>query len=192
MSEGTQEIEPPDAGIRLLVAGDDERRAVVVRDASADAIELETFPRAAFFHLWSGSMTDPLDDPGGTPAGRWIPEPGAFRFGVSVLPPAYGNGAPLDLDEIRRSLPGLAEALDPDETGMHTTGMHATDTLDLVYVAAGRVVLDLGADERVLVAGDAVVQRGNRHAWRNDGPDPCVLVITMLGAAPGRPDGDPR
>jgi hypothetical protein len=187
MSGGTQELEPPDAGIRLLVAGDDERRAVVVRDVFADAIELETFPRAAFFHLWSGSMSDPLDDPGATPAGRWIPEPGTFRFGVSILPPAYGSGAPLDLDEIRRRLPGLAETLDPHEPGMHTT-----DTLDLVYVAAGRVVLDLGADERVLVAGDAVVQRGNRHAWRNDGPDPCVLVITMLGAMPGRPDGDAR
>ena len=186
MSEVTHELGRLGAGVRLVVAGDEERRAVVVRDAPADAIELATFPRAAFFRLWSGSTTDPLDGPDPTSDGRWIPEPGRFRFGVSVLPPAYGSGVPLDLDEIRRTLPGLAEALDPDEPGMH-----ATDTLDLVYVAAGRVALVLGAEERVLVAGDAVVQRGNRHAWRNDGPDPCVLVITMLGAPPERSDGDP-
>jgi hypothetical protein len=187
MNEVEHELGRLGAGIRLVVAGDEGRRAVVVRDADADAIELATFPGAAFFHLWSGSTTDPLDDPVPPSEGRWIPEPGRFRFGVSVLPPAYGSGAPLDLDEIRRNLPGLAETLDPDEPGMHMT-----DTLDLVYVAAGRVVLVLGADERVLVAGDAVVQRGNRHAWRNEGPDPCVLVITMLGAGSGRLEGDPR
>ncbi len=70
--------------------------------------------------------------------------------------------------------------------------MHTTDTLDLVYVASGRVVLDLGGEERVLEAGEAVIQRGNRHAWRNDGPEPCVLVITMLGADPRPPAEGPR
>jgi mannose-6-phosphate isomerase-like protein (cupin superfamily) len=174
-------------GVRRVVAGDDERRPVVVRDGGVDAIELETFPGAAFFHLWDGSTRNPLEAPTASPVGRWIPEPGAFRFGVSILPPTYGAGAGLDLDEIRRKLPGLAETLDPDEPGMHTT-----DTLDLVYVASGRVVLDLGDEERVLEAGDTVVQRGNRHAWRNDGAEPCVLVITMLGTDPRPPAGGPR
>jgi mannose-6-phosphate isomerase-like protein (cupin superfamily) len=174
------------SGVRLVVAGDDERRPVVVRDGGVDAIELETFPGAAFFHLWDGATGNPLEHPTASPAGRWIPEAGAFRFGVSVLPPAYGGGDALDLDEIARKLPGLAETLDPDEPGMHTTA-----TLDLVYVASGRVVLDLGGEERTLEAGDAVVQRGNRHAWRNDGPEPCVLVITMLGADPEAPPESP-
>ncbi|HSL09691.1 MAG TPA: cupin domain-containing protein [Actinomycetota bacterium] len=177
----------PDAArdVRLVVAGDDDRRSAIVRDAALEPVELASFPGAAFFHVWSGALDEPLADPGAPPRGRWIPASGAFRFGVSVLPPAYGAGAPLDLVEIDARLPGLAETLDLEEPGMHVT-----DTLDLVYVAAGEVTLVLDDAERRLRAGDCVVQRGNRHAWRNDGPDDCVLVITMLGFDP-RPSMDP-
>ena len=67
---------------------------------------------------------------------------------------------------------------DADDPGMHTT-----DTIDYVYIAAGQADLELdeGRKERVR-AGDCVVQRGTRHAWRVVGPESLVLCAVLLGA----------
>jgi quercetin dioxygenase-like cupin family protein len=61
--------------------------------------------------------------------------------------------------------------------------MHTTDTIDFVTVISGAITLEVDDDQRIeLRSGDCVVQHGNRHAWRNTGPGPCTLVITMVGA----------
>ena len=60
--------------------------------------------------------------------------------------------------------------------------MHTTDTVDLIAVVKGEIVLDLGTGgERTLEAGDALVQHGARHRWRNDGAEPALLIVFMLG-----------
>ena len=65
-----------------------------------------------------------------------------------------------------------------------TPGMHATDTLDLVLVLDGEIVLGTADGSQTVVrAGDAVVQRGARHRWRVDASGPCTYWVTML-----RPD----
>jgi quercetin dioxygenase-like cupin family protein len=61
--------------------------------------------------------------------------------------------------------------------------MHATDTLDLMLVLGGEIVLGVDDGEVRLGAGDAVVQRGTRHRWRVVGDEPCTYWVTML-----RPD----
>lgn len=67
------------------------------------------------------------------------------------------------------------------ETG-DAYGMHSTSTIDFVSVMSGRVSMQLPDGTRTeLAPGDAVVQRGAKHSWRNAGPDPVVLHVTMLG-----------
>lgn len=61
--------------------------------------------------------------------------------------------------------------------------MHATDSLDLVVVVAGRVRLVLESAEVDLGPGDAVVQQGTWHAWRNPWEEPCVLAGVVIGAS---------
>jgi mannose-6-phosphate isomerase-like protein (cupin superfamily) len=34
-----------------------------------------------------------------------------------------------------------------------------------------------------LRAGDTVVQNGTRHRWRNEGTEPCRIVVFMVGTA---------
>lgn len=68
-------------------------------------------------------------------------------------------------------------------------GMHATDTLDVMVVLDGEIVLGMpDGSETVVRAGDAVVQRGTAHRWRIVGDGPCTYWVTMLrpiaGAAP--------
>lgn len=82
----------------------------------------------------------------------------------------------------------------PYRTTGNDYGLHATETLDLVTVVSGHVDLRMpdGTQQR-LEAGDAVVQQGAEHAWRNPGPDPLVLSVVMLGVrhpAPATSDSD--
>jgi mannose-6-phosphate isomerase-like protein (cupin superfamily) len=61
--------------------------------------------------------------------------------------------------------------------------MHTTDTIDYLMILSGEVDLELddGRMER-LGAGDCVVQRGTRHAWRVRGEEPLVAAAVLIGA----------
>ncbi len=61
--------------------------------------------------------------------------------------------------------------------------MHATPTVDYGVVLRGSAWLEMESGDHVrLEAGDVVVQDRTRHAWHNDGPEPCVLLFSMRGA----------
>jgi mannose-6-phosphate isomerase-like protein (cupin superfamily) len=62
--------------------------------------------------------------------------------------------------------------------------MHATDTIDYLFVISGEVVLVLEADEVTLRAGDLIVDRGVIHGWRNDGHLPAVYASVTIPAHP--------
>jgi quercetin dioxygenase-like cupin family protein len=63
-------------------------------------------------------------------------------------------------------------------------GFHRTDSIDMLYVASGQIVLTLDDGAEVtLNPGDTVVQNGTRHAWRNPGSEPAVVVGVLLGAS---------
>ena len=84
----------------------------------------------------------------------------------------------LALAEFAEKLPGMAEHLEIDHPGMHTT-----DTIDFEFVVSGEVWLELDDGKEVhLRAGDTVVQNGTRHAWLNKGTEPCRLVVCLIGA----------
>jgi quercetin dioxygenase-like cupin family protein len=51
-------------------------------------------------------------------------------------------------------------------------------------VLGGSIVLRLDDGvQRTLHAGDAFVQNGTHHGWRNPGPDLATLAVVLLGAA---------
>ena len=76
----------------------------------------------------------------------------------------------------------MAEVLEPENPGMHTT-----DTVDFDVVISGEVYLELDDDSEVLLrAGDCVVRNGTRHAWRNRSPANCVIAVTLVGAERGK------
>jgi uncharacterized cupin superfamily protein len=60
--------------------------------------------------------------------------------------------------------------------------MHATATVGYEYVLEGEVVTELDDAEVTLRPGDAVVQNGTRHAWRNRSDTTARLIVVMVGA----------
>ena len=131
-----------------------------------------------------------VDDPGN-------PDPTAATDPVDVEqfhlePPAGGSvlriftfrpenvAPPLTMEAI------VAAAARFDTGGVMETedvGMHTTKTIDYGIVLSGEIVLELddGA-ERLLTAGDVVVQRGTRHAWRNRSDADCVVAFVLIGS----------
>ena len=60
--------------------------------------------------------------------------------------------------------------------------MHHTDTIDVTFIAEGKVDLVLQAGAVSVEAGDVVVLQGDEHGWKNPHAEPCVIIGSMLGA----------
>ena len=100
--------------------------------------------------------------------------------GFPLEPPAGGASSRI----IRMPLTGEWLRVDGDDDA--APGMHATDTLDLMVLLDGEIVLGMpDGTESTVRAGDAVVQRGTTHRWRVSGDGPCTYWVTMLRPTPG-------
>ena len=171
--------------IRCVVTGQkEEGRSVIVDDKQVEPISVSLLPGTEFHRMW-GSNGPPTLPTAGQPPNQdgYFPPPGGYRFSFFTLgPDSVSMPDDLDLEaalvELGTKLPGLAEVMEPDHPGMHTT-----DTVDLDLVVSGEVWLELDDGEEVhLRAGDCVVQNGTRHAWRNRSSEPAVLFVALLGA----------
>jgi len=171
--------------VRRVVTGQDPSgKSVFVSDTEVEPIELSIMPGTAFHRLWGSDEPPALPTDGTEPEGPlYFPPGNGYRFSLFTLapdsvavPPDLDIGAALE--ELSTKLPGLAEAMEPENPGMHTT-----DTVDIDFVISGEVDLELddGSDIH-LRAGDCVIQNGTRHAWRNRTNEPVVIFATLLGA----------
>jgi mannose-6-phosphate isomerase-like protein (cupin superfamily) len=170
--------------IRRVVVGQAEDGRTVLGNQDLPPITVSLFPGAEFIRVWGSDSTPEVPGPMDAAQPKdWFPPPGGFRFVLVTLPPNTETvrenldmGAALV--EFSEKLPGLAEVMEPDSPGMHTT-----DTVDVVFIVSGQATLDLGAGPEVtLDAGDCVVQHGTRHAWRNLTSQPCTMASAIFGA----------
>ena len=159
-------------------------KAVVARDEDVAPITLTLLPGFEFYRVWGSDSTQGLPSAGDEKLPpRYFPPMGGFRFGYFVIPPeAERVVAEIDmasaLGEMQKKLPGLAEVLEFDHPGMHTS-----DTVDFDVVLSGEAYLELDDGAEVLLkAGDCVVQNGTRHAWHNRSKEKCVIAVTVVGA----------
>jgi quercetin dioxygenase-like cupin family protein len=65
---------------------------------------------------------------------------------------------------------------------------HTTDTIDYITMLDGEVVFMTETGEVTLRAGDVMVDRGIKHAWRNDSDKDATAAIVVLPAHPLRAD----
>jgi hypothetical protein len=167
---------------RLVVTGHDSAgRSVFVRDDKVEPIQR---PGVGYtFQFWSANEVAVYPNSGENPgAPEYYPPLGGVRFFTTTL--ALQDGRPASDSAASGELgTGLAEVMERDEPGMHTT-----DSTDFALVSSGQVALELddGA-EVVLSAGDAVVQNGTRHRWRALGSEPATVTFVLVGARRARP-----
>ncbi|MBB2931976.1 cupin domain-containing protein [Paraburkholderia silvatlantica] len=142
---------------RVVIKEDDHGRGVVFLDDEAALVK------------WTGSKAA-----------------GAVMWSTAEVP---ADNSDLDLDGHRRNV-GVAlyggSVFRITEFGPgYETPMHRTLSVDYCFVLSGELELMLDSGQTVtLCKGDAVVQRGTRHAWRNNGTDPSRLAVCMIEASP--------
>ncbi|MDX6741548.1 cupin domain-containing protein [Actinocorallia sp. A-T 12471] len=62
--------------------------------------------------------------------------------------------------------------------------LHRTSSLDYCYVIEGEIHAVLDDSERLLRAGDLLVQRGTRHGWLNRSGGICRVLFVLVDAEP--------
>ena len=172
---------------RRVVTGHDARgKAVFVSDDLVAPVTLSLLPGSEFHLLWGSDSTLTFPDDGSRPpARRYFPPVSGSRFGFFTIPPDGGGGIPAELDvaaalaELEEKLPGMAQYLEADNPGMHTTA-----TIDYGVVLSGEATLELDEGANVtLGVGDTYVQNGTRHRWSNAGEIPAVIAVILIGAS---------
>lgn len=161
--------------MKLVVTGHDAEGTSIFSYAGPPPRE----PSPGSYDLWSTHgpivMPDPRD--GRSPAEiGYFPKEGESSWKI-VRVPGLAERA-----QTSSGLQTMPEALrahfDPEDPEMHTT-----DTLDYVLILSGSADLELDQGRKESVAaGDFVVQRGTRHAWRVTSQEPLVLAAVLIGA----------
>jgi hypothetical protein len=169
--------------MKLIVTGQrPDGRSTVAEESEPLPVTGAAFPGLWNTPLWASDAPPTLPHDGSrAPRTTMFPPAGGVRyFLLTVAPddPAAPTPTPEQLADYQELFPGLLDAWDPDGSGMETT-----DTVDLGIVLGGSIVLRLDDGvERTLHAGDAFVQNGTHHGWRNPGPDLATLAVVLLGA----------
>ena len=110
-----------------------------------------------------------------------VPPPGGSTVRVLTLMPASRSDMP-DGD----SLAAAASRFDPGDAmeggPAGEEGWHTTATIDYGIVLSGQVELGLDSGWVTLGAGDVVVQRATRHAWRLVGEEPAQIAFVLIAS----------
>jgi len=62
--------------------------------------------------------------------------------------------------------------------------MHKTSTVDYIIVLKGEIYAVMETGEKLLRAGDILVQRGTNHSWSVRGNEPCIVAAVLVNAKP--------
>lgn len=163
-------------------------------DGVADVVfedDLEPhFKTSMFRELWVNEAT-PADlsgreDPVASQAMIHEPPDGGAVFRMLVFAP--GDEAPArtpeQVVELHKSIHSAhIPTVEYLRTAKHLS-MHRTDTLNYFVLTEGELwALSEGKDV-LLKAGDALVQKGCMHGWRNDSDKRAVLAAVLIDAKP--------
>lgn len=161
------------------------RRVATGHSADGKAVfasdeQLEPIATTMLHRIWTADDALTFPDEGTMPeTTAYWPPVGGFRYLLmTVAPgdrPARTN---TDVEELNRLMPGLTDAMEPDEPGMHTS-----DTVDLEIVLSGEITLELDDGAmKIMGPGDAIIQNGTRHRWHNLGDEPARVAVVLIGA----------
>ena len=63
-------------------------------------------------------------------------------------------------------------------------GFHKTDSIDYAIVLDGEIYALMDEGERLMRAGDVLIQRGTNHAWSNRTDKPVRVAFVLIDARP--------
>jgi len=171
--------------VRRLVTGHDTqgKSCFLLDEAATSVLAVDSMGGLGITDLWE-TFDAPADNTGtADSADRAVHlEPGARGtiFRIVDFPPDAAWKDQADVEAAFDAI-GAAHAADHAST---EPGMHKTATVDYAFVIEGEIWAVMDTDERLMQAGDALVQRGTNHAWANRTDQVCRVLFVLAGAHP--------
>ena len=171
--------------IRRLVTGHDPNgKSIFLTDGEATTVlVMEKMGKLTVTDLWE-TFDAPADNRGTKDnADRLVhlePAPRGTIFRVVEFPPdalwKTGADGAAAFAELQASHAADGGSSDP--------GMHKTATVDYALVLDGEIWAVMDTGERLMRAGDVLIQRGTNHAWANRTDKNCRVMFVLCGAQP--------
>ena len=169
--------------MRRVVTGDDAGGQSVVIIDGGPSSEVGQPDLGGLFEIWEDCASGPLDpklhDDLGTRQPVLGPGSGNVQVRWFVISPTPDGVPKTERDEAARS---IFKAFGGDhhiiDQSRHS-GMHETQSIDIICLLQGEASLILENDERRLKPGQVVIQRGTNHAWEAHG-GPALLLAVLI------------
>jgi mannose-6-phosphate isomerase-like protein (cupin superfamily) len=169
---------------RVLTGHDAEGRSTFIADGEAPNVkEMPHFPGLALTDLWE-TKGAPASNAGGADAAdrpvRLEPPKNGTLLRIVEFPPDHTRPRGSDGSEGFKAI-GAAHAQDRHSSDPM---MHKTNTVDYIIVLRGEIYAIMETGEKLLRAGDILVQRGTNHSWSVRGNEPCIVAAVLVNARP--------
>ena len=169
---------------RVLTGHDAQGRSTFIADGPAPNVkEMSAMPGLALTDLWEtrGAPADNSGDKDNAdrPVHLEPPKNGSILRIVEFPPDAAWRHGTDGKDGFKSIGAGHAQdkhSADPM--------MHKTSTVDYIIVLKGEFYAIMETGEKLLKAGDILVQRGTNHSWSVRTSEPCIVAAVLVNAKP--------
>jgi quercetin dioxygenase-like cupin family protein len=170
---------------RRVVTRNIDGKSIVQSDEQMKAYRFKSVPGYEHTLVWLNRTTPDLTQEQTFEAypESVVPGPGGTSLHFVTFPPSSVFAEPsFDGEAAQREAPSRLRGL-ADHFEKEDPAIYRTNTVDYAIVYQGEIWLELDDGEAVhLKCGDAVVQNGTRHAWRNKGTKPVTMWFFLNGA----------
>ena len=169
---------------RVLTGHDSQGRSTFLADGQAPNVkEMPHFPGLALTDLWETGGA-PASNAGDADAAdrpvRLEPPKSGTILRIVEFPPDATRPRGADGSEGFKAI-GASHAQDRRSSDPM---MHKTSTVDYIIVLKGEIYAVMETGEKLLKAGDILVQRGTNHSWNVRGTEPCIVAAVLVSATP--------
>jgi mannose-6-phosphate isomerase-like protein (cupin superfamily) len=168
---------------RVVTTHDTQGKSTFLMDGYApNVMEMASMPGLALTELWE-TRGAPASNAGDRDAAdrpvRLEPPRNGTILRIVEFPPdsQWRRGA-----DTRAAFDSIDAAHAADRSSADPL-MHKTATVDYIIVLKGEIYAVLERGEKLLKAGDILVQRGTNHSWSVRGTEPCIVAAVLVSAA---------
>lgn len=170
---------------RVLTGHDAEGRSTFIADGAAPNVkEVPAMPGLALTDLWETKDAPASNEGDADAADRPVhlePPQNGTILRIVEFPPDSQWRTPRS----REAFAAIGASHAPDKTSSDAM-MHKTATVDYIIVLKGEIHAIMDTGEKLLRAGDILVQRGTNHSWSVRGTEPCIVAAVLVSARPVR------
>jgi hypothetical protein len=172
---------------RVLTGHTPDGKSTFMADGYAPNMkEMPSFPGLALTDLWETRGAPASNEGYADAADRPIklePPKNGTIVRIVEFPPDASRPKSADGSEGFKAI-GAGHAQDRNSSDPM---MHKTSTVDYIIVLKGEIHAIMENGEKLLRAGDVLIQRGTMHSWSVRGTEPCIVAAILVNAKPVGP-----